>query len=29
MSRYCFDLCENNELATDEEGVELPDKQAV
>jgi hypothetical protein len=29
MPRYYFDLCENNDLAVDEEGVGLPDMQAV
>ena len=29
MPRYYFDLCENNELAIDEEGLELPNLRAV
>jgi hypothetical protein len=29
MPRYYFDFCENNELAVDEDGMELPDMRAV
>ncbi|MEH2537108.1 MULTISPECIES: DUF6894 family protein [unclassified Bradyrhizobium] len=29
MPRYYFDLCDNDELAVDDEGLELPNLQAV